>query len=183
MIFQHFLLIEANESNLYVAGCPETRKAVIIDAGAMDDGVVSFVKKNDLNVTAVLLTHDHWDHMGGREQYEKLFKVPTYGAADFSDGQDYEAGALKARVFTTSGHTPDSVSFYFPDEGVVFTGDALFAGSVGGTSSDAKQKEEVGNIREKILALPDSTLIYSGHGPATTVGTEKACNVFLKADV
>ncbi len=180
MIFQHFLLVKANESNLYVVGCPETHKAVVIDAGAFDDRVTSFVKQNDLNVTAILLTHDHWDHMGGQQEYEKAFGAPTYSAVDFSNGQDYEVGALKAKVFTTSGHTPDSVSFYFPDEGVLFTGDALFAGSVGGTSSDAKQEEEVKNIREKIFTLPDSTLVYSGHGPATSVGTEKACNVFLK---
>ncbi len=180
MIFQHFLLIEANESNLYVVGCPETRKAVLVDAGAMDGRVVSFVKQNNLNVIAILLTHDHWDHMGGQQEYEKAFGCPTYGAADFSDGREYEVGALKAKVFTTSGHTPDSVSFYFSDDGMVFTGDALFAGSVGGTSSDAKQREEVENIREKIFTLPDSSLVYSGHGPATSVGTERACNVFLK---
>ena len=71
MIFQHFLLIDANESNIYVVGCPETRKAVLIDAGAFDERVVSFFKQHHLTVNAILLTHDHWDHIGGQDAVQR----------------------------------------------------------------------------------------------------------------
>ncbi|MCX7013384.1 MAG: MBL fold metallo-hydrolase, partial [Candidatus Sumerlaeota bacterium] len=71
------------------------------------------------------------------------------------------------------------ISYVVADEGIVFTGDALFAGSIGGTSSDKRKAEQIAHIRAKIFALPDETLVCSGHGPASTVGTEKACNPFF----
>jgi len=179
MIFQHFFLLEANESNLYVVGCEETREAALIDAGAFDRRVVDFVRRKGLRIVAALATHSHWDHTGGLAQYQKEFGCKALGAEQLSEGQAVQAGRLRLQTLRTSGHTDDSVSFHVAEEGVVFTGDALFAGSVGGASSAKHQAEEIANIRAKILSLPEDTLICPGHGPASTVGTEKTRNPFL----
>jgi glyoxylase-like metal-dependent hydrolase (beta-lactamase superfamily II) len=96
-----------------------------------------------------------------------------------SDGDTIKVGTLEARVLRVGGHTPDMHVLYFPAAGVLFSGDALFAGSVGGTSSPAARDEQTGAIRAKILELPDDVRVYGGHGPPTTVYIEKHHNPFL----
>jgi hydroxyacylglutathione hydrolase len=180
MILQ-FFITEANEGNVYVVGCEETREAVLIDAGAFDDRVVEFVRERGLTVKAILLTHMHYDHTGGVDGYEREFGCGAVNAGALAEGQTFEFGRLSLRALSTSGHTPDSTTYVLDSEGVAFTGDALFAGSIGGTAGPREQAEEIANIRQKIFTLPDETVLFTGHGPATTVGAEKAHNPFFDA--
>jgi len=180
MIFQHFLL-NANEANLYLIGCEHTLEGALIDAGNFDQRVADFVLQHGLKMKAVFITHGHWDHKGGVEDYQATFNCPVHDFSDLRDGQTVRIGRLSLRVMQTTGHTEDSISLLVEDEGVLFTGDALFAGSIGGTDSPMRKAELVENIRRKILTLPKETLIYSGHGPATTVGIEKEFNPFLQS--
>lgn len=179
MIFQHFLL-NSNESNLYVVACERTKEAVLIDAGAYDTRVTEFVEKQDLKVTQILITHGHWDHNGGVGDYKEYFGCPEMGMAQLADGQKIDCGDLNIHVLHTPGHTYDSISLYIASEGVLFSGDALFAGSIGGTSSDGLKSQLLKTLRDKVLSLPPETVIYSGHGPATSVGVETKFNPFLK---
>ena len=94
-------------------------------------------------------------------------------------GMELEIGALRGRVLDTRGHTSDSLSLALP--GMVFTGDALFAGSIGGTGSLGQKQQEITNIREQIFSLPEDWEVHPGHGPSSTVGVEKRFNPFFLA--
>jgi glyoxylase-like metal-dependent hydrolase (beta-lactamase superfamily II) len=104
-------------------------------------------------------------------------------AADFyvQQGSLIDAAGIKLQVLHTPGHTPGGISLYSKDDGVVFTGDALFAGSVGRTDfPGGNMNELVAGIKERLFTLPDETVVYPGHGPATTIGQEKAHNPFVR---
>ena len=88
-----------------------------------------------------------------------------------------KVGRLAGRVVATQGHTGDSLSIVFP--GMAFTGDALFAGSVGGTASRGETQRQLDSIREHIFSLPPETEIHTGHGPSSTVAVESAHNPFF----
>ena len=184
MLFQAFLL-DANESNAYVAGCPVTREAFLVDAGCYDPRISAFLKLNDLSLKYIFLTHDHYDHSGGISEI-----IGQHGGSVLSargargkgkkvrEGDEVRVGRLSGRVLDTSGHTSDSISLFL-EERLVFVGDALFAGSIGGTGSSSDQREEIDNIRKKIFVLGDHVEIYPGHGPPSLVGIERTKNPFF----
>ena len=137
-------------------------------------------------MTGIFLTHLHWDHDGALGSILQRLDVPVYsftGATPkgkaVKEGAKIPLGRLDARVLQTTGHTPNSISLVV-EEMLVFVGDALFAGSIGGTSSEAAKREEIENIRTKIFILPEETLLCPGHGPMTTVGIEKNANPFFQ---
>ena len=177
------------EVNLFIMGEEATREAVLIDAGVCDPSVLDFVKDENLKVGTILLTHLHPDHVGGVKEYAKEWGAEVISPAPHDNAPDARiiepgaslcAGPFQFEVFQTSGHTPESISYYCAAEGVCFVGDAIFAGAVGGTSEDPLHEEEVGHIRRHIMTLPPGTELYSGHGPATTVAIEAAANPFLQ---
>jgi glyoxylase-like metal-dependent hydrolase (beta-lactamase superfamily II) len=162
-----------------------------------------------LDLHAILLTHAHVDHVLGLQRVLDDFEVPVYlsekdrylwtnfgsQAAMFgltSDGFDFEPESLPVTeewqignfsfdVRYTPGHAPDHVSMYSSDDGVVIAGDALFREGIGRTDlykGDFKLLEK--SIREQLYSLPDDTIVYSGHGPKTTIGHEKKANPFVK---
>lgn len=186
MIVAHFLL-DVNESNAYIVACEETREALLIDAAAFPPRIPQFLERHGLTLTKVFITHDHYDHTGGLTDVMERYSVTVYsgsgqagGHAAQRVGQDGAVPLAKSqgRVIELPGHTPGSVGLVFP--GMVFTGDALFAGSVGGTFSDVNQDTEIAAIHAHILTLPNDTRIYPGHGPASTVAVEKNHNPFLQ---
>ncbi len=186
MIFHAFVIPEVNETNVYFIACPETRQAALIDAGGYCEEVDATIRAHGLKFGAIIITHNHYDHTDGLEAYCRRHPQARVMAGSRSvnsraeiirNGQELKIGSLTAHVADTSGHTADSISIRF--DGVVFTGDALFAGSIGGTTSETLRQQEIQNIREKILSLPDSTELYSGHGPGSTVYIEKTYNPFL----
>ena len=185
MFLRHFLL-DVNDTNCYLVACSRTRKAMIIDPGEPSPELEAAIDENDLQPVQIVITHDHFDHTGGMQSL-----VDRYGARVASrsgaicgiqgqilrEGDVLEVGDLKFTVLETSGHTPDSISLAVED--VIFTGDALFSGSVGGTSSEANFHEEIENIRAKILSHAEATRLFPGHGPPSTVAIESTYNPFL----
>ncbi|MCC6544686.1 MAG: MBL fold metallo-hydrolase [Nitrospirae bacterium] len=196
------------QSNVFILGDEETREAVVIDPGDDVQDILETLKKYSLNLGKILLTHGHIDHVSGVKSLKEatgatvflhkgdIFlyeQLPTQASffgitADeivqidkiLEDGMEIGEGCLKCSVIHTPGHTPGSVSFYFP-EGVVFTGDTLFRWSIGRTDLWGSSHEELmSSIKDKLFKLDETTRVYPGHGPATTIGSEKRDNPFLK---
>lgn len=190
MIVQPFLLkveLAIGEVNVHIAACEETREAMLIDAGKFDPAMAEYVKENGFNLTTIFITHDHSDHVDGvRECVDQwgakiISGTPQPGGvgADrvVKHGDEVALGSLRAKVVETSGHTPVGLSLIFP--GCVFSGDALFAGSVGGTGTPETYERQIQFIRDNLLTLPDEYEVHSGHGPATTIGIERTYNPFF----
>ena len=183
---------------------------LIVDTGLEAGELVDFLRKHKLNPVAVVLTHGHVDHITGlaevREKYpgtkvyiHKLDAEMLTGAssnisalmgqpfstapADFAceQGDVIESAGIKLEVIHTPGHTPGGVCLYSSDDGIVFVGDTLFADSIGRTDfPGGSMGRLVKSIKEKLLTLPDDTVVYPGHGPTTTIAQEKAHNPFLQ---
>lgn len=177
------------EVNLFVAANEETREAFLVDAGVYGDPIPEFLRSYGLCLSTILITHLHRDHIDAIGRYLEaganrvLTPAPIEaapGAEIVRPGDRFRTAGYEFEVLPTSGHTPEGVSYYCPAEGICFVGDALFAGSVGGTSNDRDHAEEIGLIGKHLMSLPPETRIYSGHGPATNVGIEKAANPFLQ---
>ncbi|CAN5221254.1 MBL fold metallo-hydrolase [soil metagenome] len=161
-------------------------------------------------LTAVLLTHAHVDHVLGLPAVLKKFDPDVYLShedlnpwnhlaeqaamfglkadnlaftpKDLPEQSDFSMGPFKMDLLHTPGHAPDHISIYFKEEKILIAGDTLFKGSVGRTDLYKGDMELlVRSIRDKIYILPDETMVYPGHGPATTVGEEKRTNPFVKA--
>jgi glyoxylase-like metal-dependent hydrolase (beta-lactamase superfamily II) len=195
------------QTNCYIAGDPETREAAIIDPGGDADEIVAAVKQHKLQVRYVLNTHGHFDHTDGNAGVVAAtgaplaihplerpllaaggggawFGVPTKpGPApsiELAGGDRLALGKLALEVLFTPGHTPGHVCFYERTEGVLFDGDVLFNGGVGRTDLPGGSWRQLeASIRNVLMALPDETVVYSGHGPATTIGDERRYNPWL----
>ncbi|APH04396.1 MBL fold metallo-hydrolase [Bacillus weihaiensis] len=185
------------------------KECLIIDPGGEAKKLISLVQKQHLIPVAILLTHAHFDHIGAVDEVKAEFKIPVYvhkkekdwlGDPSLNGSEYFMAGSVKVnnpdeliqaegeiqlgsftlKVFETPGHSPGSVSFYSKEEGVVFAGDALFAGSIGRTDLPGGNHEQlVKSIHDKLLSLPEETLVLSGHGPETTIEQEMDTNPFL----
>lgn len=185
MILHHFLL-DVNDTNCYLVACPGTREAIILDPGEVSPDLDAAIESEGLKPVFIAITHDHFDHTGGvgslaaRHGATVVSRSGTVcgiqGRA-IREGNTLSVGQLRVSVLETPGHTPDSVSFAVED--VIFTGDALFAGSVGGTSNREDFETEIANIREKILSHSRGTRLFPGHGPPSTVALESTFNPFL----
>jgi glyoxylase-like metal-dependent hydrolase (beta-lactamase superfamily II) len=193
-------------TNSYLVEDEDTRDAVVIDANLEPQQVIRLVRDRGVNVKAILLTHTDVDHIAGlAELIEAIGPVPVavhdaekqvviqgkplrrqfpvgspmVAATDsLVEGAPYRAGSLSFDVLHTPGHSPGGVSLKIGD--FVFTGDALFAGSIGRSDFDNSNGDALlEGIHTKLLALPAETVVYSGHGPATTIGEERRSNPFL----
>jgi len=186
MIVGHFRL-EVNEANAFILGCEQTGEACLIDAGDCDPRFKPFLEAHGLTLRKILITHDHWDHTDGLGDVLKTFgPTPVFSFSGsiagvttekLAHGDSFSIGALNGRMVATPGHTPDGISWILP--GVVFSGDALFNGAVGGTASPELYAQQHDGIKKHLLSLPDDYEVYSGHGPATTIGLEKRFNPFF----
>lgn len=184
MIFKHILL-DINDTNCYVIACEQTREALLIDPGEYHRDLADFLRKMRLELKFIFITHAHYDHASGLEDILRAFggKVLVYQPSYFSRAQQVFNGDLirfgryTGRVIHTPGHTPDSISLQLPS--MVFSGDSLFCGSIGSTNTTADFATLVTTIKKNILSLGDTTIIYPGHGPPTTVAIERLHNPFL----
>lgn len=194
------------ESNSYLLSVGSD--AVVIDVG-MDAGrLVERIREQKLSLNGIYLTHFHMDHIGGVKELLESFPAPVYasggdeflkeiafeakGIREFAPYVDFpytviEPGRRKVLgqdmlVLDTPGHTPGSFSYFFPAAGCVFVGDLLFMIAVGRTDLPRGSSTDLlASIRSRIFILPDTTRVYSGHGPMTSVGHEKENNPhFLK---
>ncbi len=174
------------------------------------DELAAAVTERRLTLAAVLLTHCHVDHLAGTPVIRsKLPEAPLWAPRDeahmladatenlsaslgtpvtapsaerlLASGDTLELGALRWQVLDVGGHSPGGLAFYCQPAGVVIVGDALFAGGIGRYDFPGSSGERLlNNIRENLLALPADTVVYSGHGPTTTIGRERDTNPYLR---
>lgn len=173
------------------------------------DRLVKFVEENSLTPKMLINTHGHFDHVMGNAFVADHWKIPTYmnhgdiqqigrsksyggyfgyefmepttDVTDIQDGNTISFGNTVLKASFTPGHSRGGVALYNEQEGYVISGDSLFAGSIGRTDLPGGDYEElIGNIRTKLLTLPPETVVYPGHGPATTIGDEIEGNPFLR---
>ncbi len=185
----HSVLLEAEEANCHLYSDPSTGRALLIDVGEFSDRLKGLISAEGLTIDAILLTHTHYDHVGGLKQavsslgaeifvhHQGRGALKASGAKGVQDRDVLSIGGFDIEMLATEGHTPDSCCYLVG--GALFTGDTLFNGSVGGTANVDLFRQETGSVREKILTLPDETAVFPGHGPSTTVGIERVCNPFF----
>lgn len=195
------------ETNCYLVGCEQTHLGAVIDPGGDAADILAAIRRDGLTVEYVLLTHAHFDHTGAAREIVEATRAPLAlhpddlpvlhargGAAMFglwvqpcpeptlslADGQVIELGAVQLHVLHTPGHAPGHVTFHAPRARAAFDGDVLFQMGIGRTDfPGCSYRQLMDSIRTKLFTLPDDTVIYPGHGPATTVGDEKRHNPFL----
>ena len=194
-------------TNCYLVINEETKDTVMVDPGAYPAKLKNAVKEQGLKLKAVLLTHAHFDHIMGIEDFLKAFDVPVYvgreeqplladdrlnassmygyhctytGAKALEDGQTVECAGTEIHVIHTPGHTVGGCCYYLPEEEALFCGDTLFCGSIGRTDLPTGSSRDLAHsIREKLMILPDETKLYPGHMDESTIGYEKEINPFI----
>ena len=196
------------QTNCYFAVNDDTKEVIIIDPGASAKQLAEKIKEQGLKPAAILLTHGHFDHAGAAKalaaQYDILVYAhekeaetledsrmnlsgplaggaTTYHADVFlKDEQELTLAGLHMRVLFTPGHTPGGCCYYFPREDVLFSGDSLFCGSVGRTDfPGGSMRTLVDSVRNKLMSLPENTIVYPGHDIETTIEQERMYNPFL----
>ena len=203
----HCMELGALPTNTYVVWNEETKECVIIDPSDGFSVIERFIDEHALSPKAVWLTHGHDDHIGSadelrrrydiflyamKEEEEALFSIrynlsgmmgnPRVVQADlfFIDQQKVPVLGTAMTALLTPGHTVGGGCFYFPEEKIVFTGDTLFQESIGRSDFPGGDTLQLlRSVKEKLLVLPDDTLVYPGHGPSTTIGHERKYNPFL----
>lgn len=198
------------EQNCSLVICEETKKAAIVDPGGNVERILAMVKKHDVTVDKILLTHGHLDHVGGTEKIASTLSVPIIGpekedlfwleqleaqsqrfgfplhtsfnpTAWLEEGEIVEVGNIKLKVLHIPGHTPGHVALLDEKSQQIIVGDILFNGGIG--RSDFPRGNEyqlISGIKKKLLTLAPETIVYPGHGPTTTIGREKVSNPFLR---
>lgn len=198
------------ETHAYLVGDETSGEAMVVDAPPGSAAqIAETARKHRLTIRYIVNTHGHWDHMADNAELKRLTgaallchaddevllrepdRMRAYGlmesvepiSADrhLNHGDILAVGAMQFRVAHCPGHSPGLIVLHEPNEEVCFCGDLVFAGSVGRTDFPGGSWESLAtSIRENILTLPDDTRLLSGHGPATTVGRERATNPFVR---
>ena len=177
--------------NGYLLVCPNTNKAAFIDPGFEFDKIMGLIEKNTTYLEKILITHGHYDHISSlrelaQETGAEVF-VSSKDAIMLNDDVDLitgqvegndrlKVGNIELRVAETKGHTPGGISYV--GQGFAFVGDALFAGSLGGTRKKENFDVQKSAVERNIFSLIESSVVFPGHGPATTVGEERKYNPF-----
>ncbi len=198
------LVLSPFMSNCYIVGSEVTNEAMVIDPCDEAQRVVDAAAKHGLKITFIVTTHNHVDHIGAisdvrdmtggqflshgawrdpelTQRFARImgpdFKMPPDPDRLVDDGDTIEFGDLKFSVIHTPGHSPDGISIY--GHGVVFSGDTLFNMGIGRSDFNDSNYDDLMNSLKKLMALPDETVVLSGHGPQTTIGYERSYNPFL----
>ena len=187
--------------NCYFVIDENTNDAIVIDPGDEADKLCRIVDREQLNVMAICLTHCHFDHAGAAERLKKHTNAPIFICRGeeivaestsynlsamfgkpftvpydkvLDEGDSFKFGSLEFKVILTPGHTPGGGCFYFENEGVLFSGDTLFYMSVGRTDFPGGDSNALlASIKDKLLKLPENTIVYPGHGAITIIREEK----------
>ncbi|HDQ40936.1 MAG TPA: MBL fold metallo-hydrolase [Desulfonatronum sp.] len=200
----HAFALGPLQTNCYLVS--NDKDALVIDPGGPPEPVVRQAQTRNAQIRMILNTHLHFDHLYGnqalhkatgapilvpekdvpllasglgRGNYMGMPKVEDFAYQTLREGRQSFIG-LDCLVLPTPGHSPGSLSFYFPDLTAVFVGDVLFAGSIGRTDFFGGDLETLlDTVRSQLFALPPDTRVYPGHGPATTIAEEQAGNPFF----
>jgi hydroxyacylglutathione hydrolase len=203
------LVVGSFAANCYIVGSSTTKQGMIIDPGAEADTILKTVRQTGLSIATIVITHAHIDHVGALREVQQstgaqfavheaekgvAFSAPVRMLTSLGispvkspprpdrllkDGDRIDVGDLSFEVLYTPGHSAGGICL--SGHGVVFSGDTLFNLGVGRTDFPGMSHERLmKSIREKLMVLPDETVVYPGHGPSTTIGDERRGNPFLQ---
>ena len=201
------IVVGSMSENTYLVGSKESGECILIDPGAQADLILQEVEEAGLRVVLMVNTHGHGDHNGAIKEIKERtgaefrihqadvrvmaasmswapmmitgYQMPPPPDGFLNDGDELRVGGVMLMVLETPGHTPGSVCFY--GEGMVFTGDTLFKGSIGRFDMDGGSGPQLlGSIESRLLTLPDDTVVMPGHGEGSTIGDERRNNPFLR---
>ncbi|RMH73822.1 MAG: MBL fold metallo-hydrolase [Gemmatimonadetes bacterium] len=208
MILETFVVTPFQE-NTYLVASESTRNAIIIDPGGDADMLIRAIEAGNYHVQRIINTHGHIDHVGAVQalkdrfdvpfclhradqflldhlpQIAEMYGIPISGVPEIdhylNPGENITLDEIEFEVRFTPGHSPGSVSLV-TNQNIVFSGDALFAGSIGRTDLPGGDHATlITSIQTQLLSLPDEFQVYSGHGPVTTIGQERRFNPFLQS--
>ncbi|ADW68578.1 MBL fold metallo-hydrolase [Granulicella tundricola] len=195
--------------NCSILGDEISREAIVVDPGDDISRIMALVAKHNLTVKQILITHAHIDHIAGAQELKRLtgapilynqrdlplvammdvqagwvgMKTPEVAAPDqdLADGYVFSIAGLNGIAHHTPGHTEGSVCLHLPEQTLLLAGDTLFQGSIGRTDLPGGDlKTLLRSVHNKLLTLPDETLVIPGHGDSTTIGEERESNPFLQ---
>lgn len=203
------LVVGSLSANCYIVGSESTGEGVVIDPGGDAGDIFKGIRDWGLNIKTIILTHGHSDHIAalsdiqdrtgaevaihtadaeflhGRGDFSTMFGISykTPGPPDrlLHEGDIIDTGDLHFSVLHTPGHTPGSICLLSDDK--IFTGDTLFYRGIGTTMMPGSSRRQlIGSIQNRLMALPDNTIVYPGHGRETTIGAERKTNPYLHND-
>lgn len=198
------IVVGVYAANCYVIMDENTKEALVLDPGGDVDDILKVINELNAKIKYIFLTHGHVDHTSGAELLKNTVKAPVginkrdnalidegaylYGPLlegktpeiYLKEGDTYRVGDIEIKCIETPGHTPGGMSFLINDE--IFTGDTLFYGSIGRTDLEGGNREIILNsLKEKLIVLPDETIVHPGHSRETTIANEKKINPFIKS--
>ena len=202
MKIKHFV-VGMISTNCYIVINEETKEAIVIDPAHRPKQLLEYIKEKGLKVKGILLTHGHFDHIMGIDDFLKIDDIPVYvheadketmedpslnlsgnycfkDSVYLKDGEILCLAGMEFRVIHTPGHTPGCACYYLESDKILFSGDTLFEMSVGRTDfPNSSTKDLIRSVRERLFVLPDEVLVLPGHMGETTIGYEKIHNVYI----
>ncbi len=207
-MIHEILAVGPLQCNCSIIGDEVSKEAIVLDPGDDIEDVMAAVRRHQLQVKQIIITHAHIDHVGGAMKLKRLTGAPIFiNQNDYAlvkmldvqagwvgmrppgevtidhsigEGDRVRAGGLTGSVLHTPGHTEGSICVYFPADKMLFAGDTLFAGSIGRTDLPGGSYDKImASLHGPVLSLPDDTIVVPGHGPLTTIGDERESNPFL----
>lgn len=194
-------------TNCYIVGCRQSQEAAVIDPGGNAEAILSALRQEKLTPVCIINTHGHADHIAANAKVKEATGAPVYiheedapmllsasknlsgfigsgftcppADKELKDGDSVRIGSLELTVLHTPGHTQGGICLKIDD--VVFSGDTLFAESIGRTDfPGGSYRQLLTSIKERLMVLPDTVTVYPGHGPETTIGWERKHNPFIE---
>jgi hydroxyacylglutathione hydrolase len=186
------LVVGPYQTNCYILACRETKEAMVIDPGDEVFRIVREISAHELRVSTIVITHGHIDHVGGASEIRRITGAPVLihpldepglgfpPDGSLQEGMQLTLGTYAISVIHTPGHSPGGICLHA--SGALFSGDTLFAGSIGRTDfAGGDHHALIRGVREKIFPLGDGLRVYPGHGPATSIGEERRRNPFFRS--